>query len=119
MTYKRSGGPVPLHRIRIYEEACKHLSCPEKLWVVVILSKYKDFFVKSKTELGRSKLGEHKIDTRDHPPVKDRPRRIPFHRHQLVEEKLKEMLEVGVIQASESLWSACPVLANKPDGTVR
>ena len=30
-----------------------------------------------------------------------------------MEEKLKEMLEVGVILLSESPWSACPVLVNK------
>ena len=29
------------------------------------------------------------------------------------------MLEVGLIQASESPWSACPFLVNKPNGSVR
>ena len=75
--------------------------------------------MRSSTELGLSKVGEHKINTGDHLPVKVRPQRVPLHRRKLVEEKIREMLEVGVIQPSKSPWSACPVLVTKTDGSVR
>ena len=61
---------------------------------------------------------EHRIDTGTAQPVRDQPRRLPLHKRPLVEQKIKEMLEVGVIQPSESPWSACPVLVTKPDGSV-
>ena len=113
------GGDIPDYLIRMYEEGSKYLTEAQKRRLAEILSRSRDTFVRSSTELGLSKVGEHKIDTGDHQPVKERPRRIPLHRRKLVEEKIKEMLEVGVIQPSESPWSACPVLVTKLDGSVR
>ena len=113
------GGDTPGHLIKMFDEGSKYLTEAQKRRLADILSKHRDTFVRSSTELGLSKVGEHKIDTGVHDPVKERPRRIPLHRRKLVEEKIKEMLEVGVIQPSESPWSACPVLVTKPDGSVR
>ena len=113
------GGKIPDHLTKMFDEGSKHLNFQQKGQLAEILSRFRDTFVRSSNELGLSKVGEHKIDTGSHEPVKERPRRIPLHRRKLVEEKIKEMLEVGVIQHSESPWSACPVLVTKPDGSVR
>ena len=113
------GGDIPDHLIKMFEEGSKYLGDKQKHKLAEILSTYRETFVRSSTELGLSKVGEHKINTGEHPPVKERLRRVPLHRRKLVEEKIKEMLEVGVIQPSESPWSACPVLVTKTDGSVR
>jgi len=110
---------LPEHLVKLYKEATRHV--PEELRprVAHLIQRFQDTFVKSSIEMGLTNVGEHKIDTGDAEPVRDRPRRIPLHKRPMVEQKVKEMLEVGVIQPSESPWSACPVLVTKPDGSIR
>ena len=57
----------------MFDEGSKYLDGEQKRRVADILSRYRDTFVRSSTELGLSKVGEHKIDTGDNPPVKERP----------------------------------------------
>ena len=54
---KAWGGKVLPHLVKMYEEGCTHLKQSEKLVLARILSKYRDVFVKSKTELGLSLAG--------------------------------------------------------------
>ena len=85
----------------------------------MLLTPFNATFVHSSTELGLSNVGRLVIKTRDSEPVGDRPRRVPLHKWEVIKQKIKEMLDVGVIHPSGSPWSACPVLATKPDGSVR
>ena len=64
----------------MFSEGSKYRIGKQKLLLVEILSKYWDVFVRSSTALGLSKVGERKIETGDHNPVKDRRRTIPLHR---------------------------------------
>ena len=111
-------GVVPTHLAKLFEEGAKHLDAAQRIRLAEILAKYKNTFVRSSTELGLSKVGEHKIDTGGNEPVKERYRWVPLHKKELIEEQIKEMLEDGVIHPSDSSWSACPVLVTKPDGSV-
>ena len=86
----------------------------------VLLQNYSDIFVNGPNDpLGRTTLAEHPIDTGDSRPVKQRPYRIPVHLNALVNNQVNDMLERGIIRASNSPWSSPIVLAPKKDGDYR
>ena len=112
-------GEVPLHVTKLFIDSARFLNEDQKKRLARMLTRFQDTFVRSSIELGLSTVGEHVIDTGTAAPVRDQPRRIPLHKRDAVEQKIKEMLEVGVIRPSNSPWAACPVLVTKPDGSVR
>jgi len=70
------------------------------------------------TDRGYCDLLQHDIDTGDIFPIKQSPRRPPFSARQ-AEDILDEMLESGVIEASDSPWTSPVCLVKKKDGTFR
>jgi hypothetical protein len=71
------------------------------------------------SQLGRTKLLCHEINTGDSPPIRVPPRRIPAALVPEVTKMLDEMLRNNVIQQSNSPWAAPVVLVKKKDGTLR
>ena len=57
--------------------------------------------------------------TGDTKPIHQHPRRIPFALRNKVDEMVRDMLEQGVIQHSQSPWASPIVLVAKRDGTMR
>lgn len=49
-------------------------------------------------------------------PIKLRPYRTPIHKRPLVEEAVKDMMEAGMIESSESPWSFPIGVVDKKDG---
>ena len=76
-------------------------------------------FALDNTELGHTSLVQHRVDTGDHPPVKQLPRRLPFSRREKVTEFIDEMMRPGVVQPSTSVWANPIVLVPKRDGSLR
>ena len=81
--------------------------------------KHKDVFAKNKTDLGRTDIVKHKINTGTAAPVKQNPRRLPLSKRELVREDISKMLEQGIVQPSQSPWSSPVVLVQKKDGSTR
>ena len=50
---------------------------------------------------------------------RERYRHIPPHQYEEVKNHLKEMLEIGAIRKSQSLWACAVVLVRKKDGALR
>ena len=44
-----------------------------------LLDEYADAFSSGPADLGRTSVVKHQIDTGDSPPIKQAPRRVPFH----------------------------------------
>jgi hypothetical protein len=80
---------------------------------------YQDIFVGENGQLGRTGLTTHKIDTGNAKPIKLPARRVPLAKKQTIEDEVDKMLEQGVIEPSDSPWSAPVVLVTKRDGSVR
>ena len=70
-------------------------------------------------ELGRTDMVKHVIRLDNQVPFHERYRRIPLHQYEEVKNHLKEMLEIGAIRKSQSLWASVVILVRKKDGALR
>ncbi|GFU49986.1 retrovirus-related Pol polyprotein from transposon 412, partial [Nephila pilipes] len=92
----------------------KQRSAAEKM-----LREFKELFPKSSKEFGRTNLTKHRIDTGNHPTIKQHPRRLPFAQVEEVKDLLKDMQAKGVIEPSTSPWASPIILVRKKDGSTR
>ena len=95
------------------------ISAVEKEHLFTLLCEYADVFSFSSTDLGRTSILRHHINTGDEAPVHLPPRRVPQARREEVRRLLREMLESGVVEPSDGPWSSPVVLAQKKDGSLR
>ena len=86
-----------------------------------LLKEYHDIFSLEKRDMGHTNATKHKIVLKDPdtPPFKECFHRIPPPQLDEVREHLKLMLDVGVIQPSNSPWCNAVVLVRKKDGSLR
>ncbi|GFX48940.1 retrovirus-related Pol polyprotein from transposon 412 [Trichonephila clavipes] len=76
-----------------------------------------EFFLSS--DIGHTTVTQHRIDTADHSPIKQHPRRLPFSKQEEVGTLLREMQENDIIEPSSSPWASPIVLVRKKDGSTR
>ncbi|XP_076851923.1 heat shock 70 kDa protein 12B [Brachyhypopomus gauderio] len=84
-----------------------------------LLNRYRGLFAVSERDCSRTGLASHAIDTGDAKPVRLRPHRLPLTKRVAAERQIREMAAAGVIEPSNSSWSAPVVLAKKKDGSWR
>ncbi|GFY06098.1 retrovirus-related Pol polyprotein from transposon 412 [Trichonephila clavipes] len=77
------------------------------------------FFSRNSSDIGHTTVTQHRIDTADHPPIKQHPRRLPFAKQEEVGTLLREMQENDIIEPSSSPWASPIVLVRKKDGSTR
>ena len=65
--------------------------------------------------LGHTSVLSHHINTGNSTPIRQYPRRLPFHYTGEVEKQVKDMLQQGVVQPSTSPWTSPVVLVKKKD----
>ncbi len=97
----------------------KTLSVKQQCEVQQFLLNWKHLFSLHDLDLGLTNLTEHKITLMDDTPFKERHRRIPPSMIDEVRSHLKQMLDLGVIQPSQSPFSSGVVLVRKKDGSLR
>ena len=81
--------------------------------------KHTDTFATGPTDIGFCDILQHDIDTRDHFPIKQSPRRPPLSARQAEDDILNEVLESGVIERSESPLAFPVCVVTKKDDTYR
>ncbi|GBM68434.1 Retrovirus-related Pol polyprotein from transposon 297 [Araneus ventricosus] len=64
-------------------------------------------------------MTQHRINTGDHPPVKQYLRRLPLARKEEAEHLVKEMVNNGIIEESSGPWTSPIVLVKKKDESTR
>lgn len=99
--------------------AREHLEEGHREQLSALVLEFSDCFALNSSELGRTSVVTHKVNTGDHAPIKQPPRRVPFSLRSKVRELTGEMLEQGVIQPSSSPWASPIVLVAKKDGSTR
>lgn len=78
-----------------------------------------EHFKDEPTTLGRTDRVKHLIDTGDASPIKQRYYNVSPARQRLINEELDRMLQLGVVEPSQSAWSSPIMLLDKPDGSKR
>ena len=97
------------------------LSTDDKVKFRDLFVKYRDVFALSDSELGRTSLVQHVIDTGDATPIKQMPYNystLPEGKQEIDREVIN-MLERGIVQESVSAWSSPVVLVKKKFGSMR
>ena len=69
--------------------------------------------------LGQTEGAHCEIDTGDAEPVVNQPYRLSPNERDIIRTEVSKMLKMGVVRPSQSPWGSLPVLARKPDGSVR
>ncbi|GBN83957.1 Retrovirus-related Pol polyprotein from transposon 297 [Araneus ventricosus] len=64
-------------------------------------------------------MTQHGINTGDHPPIKQYPRRLPLARKEDAEHLVKEIVDNGIIEESSGPWASPILLVKKKDGSTR
>ncbi|GBN76428.1 Transposon Ty3-G Gag-Pol polyprotein [Araneus ventricosus] len=71
------------------------------------------------SDVGRCNTTQHRINTGNHPPIKQYPRRLPLAKKEEAERLVKEMVDNGIIEESSGPWASPIVLVKKKDGSTR
>ena len=92
-----AGVNVPAHLKTLYEQSTQQLKEEHKQMVAKLLCDYSDVFAKSPTDLGKTHLVQHTIDTGQEKPIQERVRRFPYEQSKEIEQQVKTMKEQGII----------------------
>ena len=83
-----------------------------------LLHEFSDVISTGDTDLGRTTLAQHQINTGDTTPVRQPPRRLPPCQREEVQKLVDDMLTRGVVEPAHSPWSS-PIVLVKKDGSTR
>ncbi|CAG2250324.1 unnamed protein product [Mytilus edulis] len=113
------GRQLPDYLHEVFESSQANLDKDQKEKFRDLLIEYSDIFSKSSEDIGLTDLVEHTINTGNHPPVRQRPRRIPLARMKDAEAEIQKMVKQDIIEPSTSPWNSNIVLVKKSDGSWR
>eukprot|EP00731_Ephydatia_muelleri_P035359 Em0116g11a len=95
------------------------LSSEERKQLKELLHRFSDVISLSDSDIGRTEMIQHHINTENAKPVKQAPRRLPFHHLKEVKKLVESMLDNNVIEPSNGPWASPIVLVKKKDGSTR
>ena len=116
--------PPPTPKVRRQGPAAVNLdSCEvtasEKQELKQLLDEYRDVFANNDSEVGRTHRTQFRINTSTQVPVAVKLRRTPFSLRSEVDQQITNMEHRGIIEPSNSLYSAPILLVPKADGSYR
>ena len=92
--------------VKWFKQVLQELDVLDHRQFYALVEKYKEQFMTEGRPLGKTGIVKHSIYTRNHVPIKQRPRREPLGMKDVIKEELQIMEDQGVIKP-------------KKDGTVR
>ena len=81
-----------------------------------LLQNFSDIFAESSYDIKKTGLIEHDIDTEGHGPIRNRAYRTPLKLQDELKRHLNEMIKNGIIEESQSPWTAPVLLVKKSNG---
>ena len=100
-------------------DVCDKMTPKQKFMFHKLLVKYRQCFAFKGDPLGQISVWEHRIDTGDHPPIKQNPYRTSELQKKQIQECVNEMMEKGAIVPCVSSWASPVTLVLKRDGSIR
>ncbi|GBN68513.1 Retrovirus-related Pol polyprotein from transposon 297, partial [Araneus ventricosus] len=100
-------------------ENLEGLNEEQRTAVKELLQEFQNLFSTSDSDVGRCNMTQHRINTGNHPPIKQYPRRLPLAKKEEAERLVKEMVDNGIIEESSGPWASPIVLVKKKDGSTR
>uniref|UniRef100_A0AAV2IY46 Gypsy retrotransposon integrase-like protein 1 n=1 Tax=Knipowitschia caucasica TaxID=637954 RepID=A0AAV2IY46_KNICA len=88
---------VPSHLQVMYGESCSILSEGDCNKLAHLLHSYADIFSTGPTDLGRTNIVQHDIQTLPGPPVKQPPRRMATDKQLAADQQLQQSLDAGQV----------------------
>ena len=101
-----------------YKELMKELKLPNGMSACEadqFQQRSTDVFALNDDELGCTNIVSHRIDTGEHPPVKQPPYRSPMVYRDQITQMVTDMQEKGIVQPSTSPWASPVFLMPKKD----
>ncbi|KAE8988352.1 hypothetical protein PR003_g23460, partial [Phytophthora rubi] len=83
------------------------------------LNGFRNMFVDSSKEPGRTDLLQFEIDTGNSSPIKQPPYRVSLAEGEVMEAEVQQYLELNLIRPSNSPWASPVLMIRKPDGGIR
>ncbi|GBM89895.1 Retrovirus-related Pol polyprotein from transposon 412 [Araneus ventricosus] len=100
-------------------ENLEGLNEEQRTAVKELLQEFQNLFSTSDSHVGRCNMTQHRINTCNHPPIKQYPRRFPLAKKEEAERLVKEMVDNGIIEESSGPWALPIVLVKKKAGSTR
>ena len=110
---------LPEHVQELYDKHHQDMVPEDQKLYKELLWKYSQIFAKSKTDLGRTDMIKHHIETGDERPFKHKPRRLPQAKFDEMKKQVEAMHAQGVIRPSTSNWGSNVLLVKKKDNSWR
>ena len=107
------------NQLSFAESINQDLPSAEKQAITDLLLKYSDCFASTTSELGRSNIVQHSIDTSTHAPLCQPPYKSAWKEREVIQSQVEDMLKAGVVEPSSSPWASPVVLVKKKEGTLR
>ncbi len=108
---------LPEYLQPLMEGVSEDLTLRQREELAAAIYEHGDVFSSGPTDMGRTGLVKHTIDTGDQRPVRLPPRRLPIAKQEIEREEVQKMLDRGVIEPCQSSWASPVVLVTKKDGT--
>ncbi|GBL81093.1 Transposon Ty3-I Gag-Pol polyprotein, partial [Araneus ventricosus] len=106
-------------RLPLFLENLEELNEEQRTAVKEWLQEFQNLFSTSDSDVGLCNMTQHRINTGNHPPIKQYPRRLPLAKKEEEERLVKEMVDNGIIEESSGTWASPIVLVKKKDGSTR
>ncbi|GBM35397.1 Retrovirus-related Pol polyprotein from transposon 297 [Araneus ventricosus] len=108
-----------MHHLSLILETLEMLNEKQRREVRKLLKEFQNLFSTCDADVGHCNMTQHRINTGDHPPIKQYPRRLPLARKEEADHLVKDMLDNGIIEESSGPWASPIVLVKKKDGSTR
>jgi len=109
---------VPFFLRELFIKETQNLNEKQKERFANFLIGFQDVF-SEEIIAGNCGMVEHRIEIENSGPIKQVPRRIPFHLQKDIDKEIEEMKRQGVIEESNSPWVSPAVIVKKKDGSIR
>ena len=110
---------LPQHVLDLYERSIKQVPKDYHKKIHEVIARNAKVFARDAHDMGKTTWVKHDVDTGDHSPVRQRPRRLRHDQKDEIQKQIKNLQESGLIRPSESEWASNVVLVKKKDGSWR